>query len=76
MSCAKSVSIVTKAKKSEIVGSVIDNDELDEAIRKDEANDEYELGALNGDDVELFGDRKNGTLIRFRGLKPSIAKSR
>lgn len=76
LSCAKSVSIVTKAKKSEIVGSVIDNDELDKAIKNDETNEEYELGALNGDDVKLFGDRENGTLIRFRGLKPSIAKSK
>ena len=75
LSCAKSISIVTKAKNSEIVGSVIDNDELDRAIKNDETNDEYELGALNKDDVRLFGNRKNGTLIRFRGLKPSIAKS-
>lgn len=76
LSCAKSVSIVTKAKKSEITGSVIDNDELDKAIKNDETNEEYELGVLNVDDVKLFGDRGNGTLIRFRGLKPSIAKSK
>lgn len=56
LSCARSVSIVTKAKDSELVGSVIDNEELDAAIGEDKTNEEYELRPLEDDDAKLFGN--------------------
>lgn len=75
LSCARNISIISKNTDSELVGSVIDNDELDNAIKDNKTNVDYQLGEMNSEDVGLFGETQHGTLIRFRGLKPSITNS-
>lgn len=45
LSCAKNITILSKVKGGELVGGVINNEELDQAIKDDLNSNEYSLGS-------------------------------
>lgn len=74
LSCAQRITILTKAKGAAVVGGVIDNSGLDEAIKDDVSSSEYSLElpqeSLIAEYAKLLGDK--GTIILFEGLKDGI----
>ena len=74
LSCAKKISILTrKQRSSRYVGGVIDNTELDKAIKSDVTPDKYRL---EKPDHQLFrkyiDGHEKGTIIHFEGLNEGI----
>lgn len=74
LSCAKNITILSKVKGGELVGGVINNEELDQAIKDDLNSNEYSLGtpceeALNQSETLL---QEQGTLIIFDQLNDGI----
>jgi len=76
LSCAKRVSVWTKTKKGAHVTGVIDNTDLDKAIKEDLAADQYNLGKV---DAEIFKQHtkkiKNGTILYFEEISDGIRNS-
>lgn len=76
LSSAERVSIISKKKQKPIVGGVIDNSGLDDAIKHDLTPDQYELESL---EIEKFRvqmlDYENGTTLLFEGLKDNIRQT-
>lgn len=72
LSCAKQIAIVTKSKNTEITGGLIDNSELDEAIKDDINANEYILQPLSQEAINAFGNQTKGTLIYFNNLSEEI----
>ena len=72
LSCAKKVTIVSKTVNSELIGGVIDNSELDNAIKDDLIPSEYVLEDWNRSlvDSETFKNGQ-GTKLFFEGLDTS-----
>ena len=74
LSCAKNITILSKVKGGELVGGVINNEELDQAIKDDLNSNEYSLGtpsaeAFNQSEILL---QERGTLIIFDQLNDGI----
>lgn len=73
LSCADKIAIITKTKKTEYVGGVIDNSGLDKAITDDLTPKEYPLETISAD---LFSDytkdHEQGTIIHFENIKDGI----
>ena len=74
LSCAKNITILSKVKGGELVGGVINNEELDQAIKDDLNSNEYSLGtpsaeAFNQSETLL---QERGTLIIFDQLNDGI----
>lgn len=74
LSCAKNITILSKVKGGELVGGVINNEELDQAIKDDLNSNEYSLGtpsaeAFNQSETLL---QEQGTLIIFDRLNDGI----
>ena len=73
LSCAETVTIISKTQHSEFIGGVIQNSELDEAIKNDLVPDQYPLQNV---DLSRFQDKleklSQGTLIHFDGIKGGI----
>ena len=61
LSCAKKVHIASKASGNEVVGGLIDNSGLDEAIKDDIGANEYPLGNLDSITSERIKDLSSGT---------------
>lgn len=74
LSCAQKITILTKAKGESIVGGVIDNSGLDEAIKDDVSSTDYNLGLPQDLLVSKYDKRlgEKGTVILFEGLKDGI----
>lgn len=73
LSCAKSITVLTKTQKTELVGGVIDNSSLDEAIRDDVKANEYQLDMPSPEIIERYAkDFNNGTIIIFENLNEGI----
>ena len=72
LSCAKQIQIVTKTKFSNITGGLIDNSELDEAIKDDVNANEYILKSLTKEALNKFKNQNNGTLIYFCDINEEI----
>lgn len=72
LSCAQQIQIVTKCKNTKITGGLIDNGELDEAIKDDINANEYILKHLSQDAITAFGNQQNGTLIYFNNITEEI----
>ncbi|MCQ2112433.1 MAG: ATP-binding protein [Bacteroidaceae bacterium] len=74
LSCAQTITILTKKEDSDIVGGVIDNSGLDDAIKDDKSSTDYKLGILEEQAIRkysaILGSR--GTLIIFNGIKDGI----
>lgn len=73
LSCAQTITILTKTEKTEFVGGVIDNSGLDQAIKDDISSNEYNLGVPDENLVSKFQNKMDkGTVIIFEGLKDGI----
>lgn len=74
LSCAQTITVLTKTLDSEIVGGVINNLELDQAIKDDILSNEYGLGIPQENMIANYGERlgKKGTVIIFEGIKDGI----
>lgn len=72
LSCAKRIHIATKTEETELIGGIIDNTGLDEAIKDDLSSQEYLLGNLEIDFSEKLKPLKHGTLIFFEGVSNGI----
>lgn len=73
LSCAKRIHILTKTKDTELVGGVIDNSGLDNAINDDLTPQQYPLESVN---TQLFGKHlenlEQGTIIYFEDINDGI----
>jgi len=73
LSCAKKISIITKTLKTDYVGGVIDNEQLDEDINDDINVQKSKLGEV---DEKVFldyqKDHDKGTIIYFEDIHDGI----
>lgn len=72
LSCAQRIHVLSKTKTTEIIGGVIDNSELDEAIKDDEISGHYHLSPVNPDLYRLLDGLKHGTAIFFENVTEGI----
>ncbi len=74
LSCAQTITVLTKTNNSEVVGGVIDNSGLDQAIKDDVSSNEYGLGIPDDALVATYKETLNnkGTVIIFEKLKDGI----
>ena len=74
LSCAQTITVLTKTINSEVVGGVIDNSGLDKAIKDDISSNEYDLGIPDEAIVATYKAKldKQGTIIIFEELKDGI----
>ena len=72
LSCAKRIHIATKTVGTDLIGGIIDNTGLDEAIRDDLNSQDYLLGNLEIDFSENLKPLKHGTVIFFEGVSNGI----
>ena len=72
LSCAKRIHIATKKEDTDLIGGIIDNTGLDEAIRDDLNSQDYLLGNLEIDFSENLKPLKHGTVIFFEGVSNGI----
>jgi len=74
LSCAKNITILSKVKGGELVGGVINNEELDQAIKDDLNSNEYSLGTPSADAFNQSETllQERGTLIIFDQLNDGI----
>ena len=74
LSCAQTITVLTQKEDSDIVGGVIDNSGLDDAIKDDKNSTDYKLGIPEEQTIRkysaILGSR--GTLIIFNGIKDGI----
>ncbi len=75
LSCAKRIHIATKCKGNDLVGGIIDNNELDEAIRDDLNSQDYILKPLEDNIITEIEKIKNGTLILFEDISDGIVNT-
>lgn len=76
LSCAESISILSKVDNGSYVGGRIDNSQLDRAITQDMTPQQYTLGEANRDRFARFIEgHEHGTIIRFEGLKDVVKRS-
>ncbi len=73
LSCADTISIISKKEKSNFTGGTINNNKLDKAIKRDLKPDKYKLGKINTSLVEEYKKKVNsGTVIHFENTKEDI----
>lgn len=72
LSCAKRITIWSKTQSTPWVGGVIDNSELDGAIKDDVLATEYKLGVPDPSLLKNFDNVKSGTVILFEGINDGI----
>lgn len=73
LSCAKRIIVLTKTVNTDLVGGIIDNSELDEAIKENVSTNEYKLGIPDAFIVDQFGkDMVSGTIILFEEINDGI----
>lgn len=74
LSCAKNITILSKVKGGELVGGVINNEDLEQAIQDDLSSNDYSLGvpsaAARKDAAVRI--REQGTLIIFDQLNDGV----
>lgn len=73
LSCAKRITVLTKTANTDLVGGVIDNSGLDEAIKGDVSANEYSLIEPSKEIIEKYNkDFSNGTIILFEEINDGI----
>lgn len=74
LSCAQTITVLTKKRGVELVGGIIDNAGLDDAIGNDMSSNEYNLGEPDEAIIASYGEQlgEEGTVILFQDLKDSI----
>lgn len=76
LSCAETISIVSKVKGGEYVGGSIDNVGLDEAITDDLTPDEYSLAGVDSSEFAKYTrNHRHGTIIHFQNLRDGVKRS-
>lgn len=75
LSCAERVHIATKTLSSPVVGGVIDNSDLDQAITDDLNSQDYILGSLSQEVAQKLSTVKKGTVICFEGIIDDIVNT-
>lgn len=75
LSCAKRITILTKKENTGLVGGIIDNSGLDEAIKDDVSANEYSLIEPSKELANKYStdtDFKKGTIIIFEDINEGI----
>lgn len=72
LSCAKRIHIASKVDDGELIGGIIDNSGLDEAIKDDLNSQDYILGHLERDFSTDMNKLSHGTLILFEEVNNGI----
>lgn len=72
LSCAERIHIATKTVDTSLIGGIIDNSGLDEAISDDLNSQEYKLGDLEIDFSEQMNKIPHGTFIYFDSVNNGI----
>lgn len=72
LSCAQRVHVLTKTVTTEAIGGVIDNSDLDEAIKEDEISGNYFLSKANPKLHKLLDGKEQGTAIFFEKITEGI----
>lgn len=72
LSCAKRITVLTRSTGSDLVGGVIDNSGLDEAIKDDDSVNKYKLEVPDASLLEKYSGLCSGTIILFEGLNEGI----
>ncbi|AYB30976.1 ATP-binding protein [Chryseolinea soli] len=78
LSCAERITVISKTKKGEYVGGVIDNSGLDLAITNDLTPQQYPLGSWREKSKGLkkyMTDHGHGSIIHFEDIKGGIKSS-
>lgn len=75
LSCAKCVSIATKSLGCQVVGGIINNSKLDEAITDDLVAQEYVLEPLKNESVEKMTISTQGTLLEFEEISDGVVNT-
>lgn len=76
LSCARRVTITSRASGKDYVGGVIDNSNLDVAIKNDVTPSEYTLERVNLDNLSKYAkNQEKGTIIYFEGMHEGIRNS-
>lgn len=73
LSCAKKITVLTKTMNTDLVGGIIDNSGLDEAIKDDVSANEYKLSIPDTSIIEKYGKgMASGTIILFEEINDGI----
>ncbi len=74
LSCAKTITVLSKTEENIIIGGIIDNSGLDQAIKDDLTSNEYNLGIPSEQVISKYSDKlgTKGTIIIFEELKDEI----
>ncbi len=73
LSCAKRITVLTRTKDSDLVGGVIDNTGLDEAIKDDVSANEYNLIEPSNEVIDKYTKAfTKGTIIIFEDINDGI----
>jgi hypothetical protein len=73
LSCARKIHVLSKTADTEYIGGVIDNSDLEEAIKNDLTPDEYKLDGLDKSIFkEYINDHEHGTIIFFENIVDGI----
>lgn len=76
LSCAEKITVISKTKDTEYIGGVIDNSDLDKAIKNDLVPDQYPLEEPNLDSFSKYTkSHEQGTIIYFENIKEGIKNS-
>jgi len=76
LSCASKIGVVSKVEGQAYVGGVIDNSELDRAIKRDLAPDKYKLAQVDDTVFTQYKQgHKRGTIIYFDKFSDGIKNS-
>jgi hypothetical protein len=76
LSCADTITVISKVKGANYVGGLIDNSVLDHAITEDLTPQQYPLGEWKlATFAKYTRNHKHGTIIRFEGVKDGIKGS-
>jgi Histidine kinase-, DNA gyrase B-, and HSP90-like ATPase len=76
LSCADKITVISKVRGGNYVGGVIDNSELDDAIKEDLTPEQYPLKDWDARTFAKYTQgHKRGTIIYFDGVKEGIKGS-
>ena len=75
LSCAQRIHVASKTKETDIVGGIIDNSSLDEAINDDLNSQEYVLENLTSYDIPSLNKLEKGTYILFENVNEGITNT-
>lgn len=73
LSCAKKITVLSRIKGGELIGGIIDNAGLDDAIKDDISTNDYKLETPSKDIIKRYeGSIKQGTVIIFEDITEGI----